>query len=701
MSNPEGSGLAEVKETFRRWDKDGRGLISTEEFMKLFKRLSPQWTDENLDNLMKQFGGANNGTVNYEDFLNWLGAGSPRTGPNSAATLRVLQVTDVYILDNFPSLRNLILEKRAELEQKRGGEGNTGSKTVSCLSGDFLMPYLLSTIDKGKGMMAMLNETPIDYLTWGNHEADLEPRSLFAREREYKGVWINTNMTSHETYPESTCQTDAAFVEVKSADGSNVRKVGMIGILTKDGYKPGAFNGAAAHIEDPWESMTRYKKALEEQDGCDLVLPLCHLYEPQDEYTAKILDFPVILSGHDHHVVNKEVNGTRILKAGADAHKCVVLDITWEHAGQCNPKIEAEVIKVADWKPDARLQEMVDKSYSVLHFLQKTQLTKVPIKFRPLSSVGARDRKCTMGTYMCSQIRDALNMDHPEDAEPVCDTCLIKAGSCPRGMRDYRDDEQPTLEMLMSEIQDFQEIVVCEVPGHVLQGGLKETWLNPNPGWMQYDDGVEVDSDGNVVTIGDEPIELDRMYKVGTVCDFWRAKDSPQIGQWFIENPDCKPEKDSGMPAHALLMQYWADLVWETIFQKLQQDEDTGSLSHEELGAVDQDNDGHLNRVELQAALKKYCGFKVHEGEYSFVDALLVAAGDYDGTGQVSVQAMNEARNSKVEKRGSNKAGKRLTTLCTSFRRQSSMGYGGGGGARRSVLEHIRSTSKEQPRTTV
>ena len=34
--------------------------------------------------------------------------------------------------------------------------------------------------------------------------------------------------------------------------------------------------------------------------GADLIIPLCHLYEPQDERTAREFDFPVILSGHDH-----------------------------------------------------------------------------------------------------------------------------------------------------------------------------------------------------------------------------------------------------------------------------------------------------------------------------------------------------------------------------------------------------------------
>ena len=44
---------------------------------------------------------------------------------------------------------------------------------------------------------------------------------------------------------------------VESPDGSNKRKVGMIGVLSSTAslYKPGAFGGAT--IEDPWECMAR------------------------------------------------------------------------------------------------------------------------------------------------------------------------------------------------------------------------------------------------------------------------------------------------------------------------------------------------------------------------------------------------------------------------------------------------------------
>ena len=42
---------------------------------------------------------------------------------------------------------------------------------------------VLSSIDKGAGMMTMLNETPIDYVTFGNHEDDIEHKYVCQRNR--------------------------------------------------------------------------------------------------------------------------------------------------------------------------------------------------------------------------------------------------------------------------------------------------------------------------------------------------------------------------------------------------------------------------------------------------------------------------------------------------------------------------------------
>ena len=59
----------------------------------------------------------------------------------SKAQLRIIQITDVYTLENFPKLKTLIAEKTAEVEA-------TGGKCISILTGDFLAPYLLSSLDK-------------------------------------------------------------------------------------------------------------------------------------------------------------------------------------------------------------------------------------------------------------------------------------------------------------------------------------------------------------------------------------------------------------------------------------------------------------------------------------------------------------------------------------------------------------------------
>ena len=86
------------------------------------------------------------------------------------ARLTIVQITDVYTLDNFASLKTMMETIRTSQQTASGGSSNNNNnnnKVLSMLTGDFLAPYLLSSIDHGKGMMIAINETPIDYLTWG------------------------------------------------------------------------------------------------------------------------------------------------------------------------------------------------------------------------------------------------------------------------------------------------------------------------------------------------------------------------------------------------------------------------------------------------------------------------------------------------------------------------------------------------------
>ena len=76
--------------------------------------------------------------------------------------------------------------------------------TLVFLPGDFVAPSLLSSLDRGKGMIDMMNrvgETGVNYVCFGNHEADIPPEELRKRISEFKGKWINSNMQGcHHRY---------------------------------------------------------------------------------------------------------------------------------------------------------------------------------------------------------------------------------------------------------------------------------------------------------------------------------------------------------------------------------------------------------------------------------------------------------------------------------------------------------------------
>jgi hypothetical protein len=412
-------------------------------------------------------------------------------------------------------------------------------------------------------------------------------------------------------------------VSVNSADGANERKVGLLGVLSSAPslYRANAFGGAK--IEDPWETMRQYRPIMEQERGCDLVVPLCHLYEPQDERTCREFDFPLILSGHDHHVVDREIEGTRLLKPGLDGHKAFMVDVTWASASpSAAPRITAELLNVTDWPADPELKATADRANSVLDPLRKTQLARIPQSYRPLTSFNSRGSSISMGRYLLSKLRDAINMDDKLGGERSCDCALLKGGNV-RGGRVYGEDEHLTLEILQSELEETKEVVIVPVPGLVLKVGLRETYNVPNPGWMQYDDGVQLDEQGLEVThIGGEPIDLARVYKVASISDFWRKRDAPTIGAYFELHKDLLPEPDSGRPMHVVLLRLFAMEIWQRIWKELQVDFAKGTMSDDAFKRIDKDGDGRLSRADLKHAIETVVGLETFAGQDIIVNLM-------------------------------------------------------------------------------
>ena len=80
--------------------------------------------------------------------------------------LRIIQINDVYELDNYPYFKTLVDAK------KKGNDDdpeNAPDKTLVVLSGDFLGPSLLSSLDKGRSMVDIMMSCGITHVCFGNH----------------------------------------------------------------------------------------------------------------------------------------------------------------------------------------------------------------------------------------------------------------------------------------------------------------------------------------------------------------------------------------------------------------------------------------------------------------------------------------------------------------------------------------------------
>ncbi len=137
-------------------------VIATEGFVA---RAQPSTTfiDENLrkstSHRAKRAGGGR--APGQDDSVVSSDAWEPTPCAPSEVRLTIIQITDTYTLENLASVKTLVADVKAK---------SKGAKVISMMTGDFLSPYLLSSVDRGQGMMNALAKIPIDYLTWGNHE---------------------------------------------------------------------------------------------------------------------------------------------------------------------------------------------------------------------------------------------------------------------------------------------------------------------------------------------------------------------------------------------------------------------------------------------------------------------------------------------------------------------------------------------------
>lgn len=468
-------------------------------------------------------------------------------------TLGLISINDVYSLEHLPRLATLIAHHQATTPADRW---------LVVLAGDFIAPSVLSSLDGGRSMVRCLDALGVTHVVFGNHEDDVPLTELQARVREFQGVWLGTNVRGFDP-------PLPAFDVVEVAG----KRVGLVGVVMNDAnvYRRPPFGGV--ELERPNDAVVREATRLRTEARCDTVIAMTHQWIADDRALAKTGVVPLILGGHEHDPFLERFDGCVLTKSGMDATHAAVVTVTLSEPVHVEVRHEA----VAPYAEDAALRVLVNEANALVERLAGGVL--LPELDGPLSSSGSRAQQTSMGTFVCSWLRDAL----------AADAALFNGGGL-RGSEVHADVF--TLGDLQNELPFDNEIVVVELPGEVVRDAVAYSRrLAPkgDGGFLQVDDAARVEGD-QLVWLAGAPLEPHRTYRVAVPRAHLLGLDRLEPFERFSKaNPTAIPAAGCGRPPRLILLEA---LVRSRI---------------ERLGGfdvIDSDHDGKVTRADLERAMR-------------------------------------------------------------------------------------------------
>jgi 2',3'-cyclic-nucleotide 2'-phosphodiesterase (5'-nucleotidase family)/Ca2+-binding EF-hand superfamily protein len=529
--------------------------------------------------------------------------------------LRIIQINDVYELDAFPNLQTLIQQHK-----RSPGSENGPDKTLVICAGDFLAPSLLSSLDKGAGMVDCLEAVGVTHVCLGNHETDVGDQALTERILTSKFAWINTNVPSlNEALGVNTVPHDV----IEVSNGKMTKKVGILGLLTHDPslYRPGAFGGAA--IEPIIPFTEKYIAKFRSQ--VDVMIPMTHQGITEDRAFAQHFGgevFPVVLGGHDHEPFDEVKRGARIVKAGMDAEKAAVIDLQWDDESSDEstraPSVSVVILPTSDFAPDPIVAKRVQAHNKILQELERSPLFSLrnwkPPSGEAFSTANNRVGPSTGSTALTTMLRMGMRAH----------CAIVNAGSI-RANQEYDQNGYFFWSDLKAEIPFPTGMVACYIPGRVLETtirhsrqGARQTPPVSKGGYLHTCNNIQYNDEKQCIeTIRKAPFNPDEVYLTAFPFQFFSGIDNHEpLLEWAKES-GVHLILDSAIPAKMVLVEIFSALVWMHL----------GSFEE-----IDRDHDGVLKRDEVKARVAEIYGTEVAD---LVVDNIMAVA-DMNGDGTIT-----------------------------------------------------------------
>ena len=443
-------------------------------------------------------------------------------------TLTLVAVNDVYDLEHLPKLRTLVDSVKAQRE----------GRVITTLAGDFLSPSVLSSLDRGRGMVQVLNTVGIEFACLGNHEADVGLKALRKRLSEFDAQLINSNVPGAVDGAPAT-----AVVELPGG-----KRVGLLGLLTSE---PGVFRKdvfRGLEIADVLSTAKTLSAELR-ADGVAAVVALTHQSIDADLELSRAGCVDLVVGGHEHEPF-LEGEACRVVKTGQDAVRAAVIDLDVSGAIVVT-SIKFEVVTRLAPHAGAAAAAAEQKA-----FLTSLDNEKILSSDEVLSSERTRFQQTTVGRLLCSAVRDWFG----------CDAAMINGGTI-KGGTTYATPALSLLD-LRRELPFPTKMVVVDLPGSVLRDAIAHSRKgepdDERRAFLQVCDAVDVDDRDRVVAVNGEPLDMEKLYHVALPRNLCKGLFNIKPLVTWAEATDL-PAEDDFVPAMNCVLLRHSYALWRRL----------------------------------------------------------------------------------------------------------------------------------------
>ena len=406
--------------------------------------------------------------------------------------------------------------------------------TYMVLAGDFLNPSVIGTLKhegksiKGKQMVEVMNVMGIDYVTFGNHEFDLEINELQERLNESTFQWVIAN-AKYKTadapptpfFRERNGQKE--FFPNHAIIHAGKVKIGLIGLML-------AVDKPFLQMENQFDRAAQEYNLLKDQT--DFTVAITHQSIEEDrELAQKMPQLALIIGGHEHDNMDVKVGNVRICKADANAKSVYIHRFAFDLDDK-KLTITSELKKIDNTIPnEPETAQVVDKWLAIadqsvreigLNPTQELMQAKEPLD-------GLESSVRTKHTNLTLLIAKAMRHSCPQAIASIHNGGSIRVDDKLEGTITEYD--------ILRILPFGGQILEVEMKGSLLKKVLEAGRDNKGKGGFLHYDNIK--AKGKKWKIGKRKIREQTYYRIATT-DFLLTGKEANLDFLVEQNPEIK-----------------------------------------------------------------------------------------------------------------------------------------------------------------